>query len=154
MQPELKKNGGQEAQALGRSRGGFSTKIHIACVDESTAIVVVLTGGQCHDAPVFNEVIEEVPEEHNLEEAALDKGYDSTSIRDKLKKKGIIPVIPPRSNRKEQASCDKETYKLRNKVERFFNKVKQFRRIATRYEKLSCTFLAFIHIVSALILVR
>ncbi len=126
----------------------------MACVDENTAVVVVLTGGQCHDAPIFDQVIDEVPQEHRIEKAAMDKSYDSASIRDKLKKKEMTPVIPPRRNRKEQINYDKETYKLRNKVERFFNKAKQFRRIATRYEKLAHTFLAFIHIAAVFILTR
>ena len=66
----------------------------------------------------------------------------------------IEAVIPPRSNRTEAIDHDKEKYKRREKVERFFNKLKQFRRIATRYEKLSRTFMAFIHIASIWIMLR
>ena len=66
----------------------------------------------------------------------------------------IEAVIPPRSNRTEAIDYDKEKYKRREKVERFFNKLKQFRRIATRYEKLSRTFMAFIHIASTWIMLR
>ena len=78
----------------------------------------------------------------------MDKAYDSQAIRHFLETLGVEAVIPPRSNRTEAITYDKEKYKLREKVERFFNKLKQFRRIATRYEKLSRTFLAFIHLVS------
>lgn len=148
------KRGGQEAQALGRSRGGFTTKIHCACIDESTGVSFILTGGQRHDAPIFDEVFDELPEENCLEEAAMDRGYDSNHIREKLENNEVTPVIPPRKNRKEEIYYDKETYKLRNKVERIFNKMKHFRRIATRYEKLSCVFLAFIHIVAVVIGIR
>jgi len=149
-----KKSGGQEAQGLGRSRGGFSTKIHAGCIDESTSVAFALTGGQNHDAPVFDILIEKVPKDNCLEDGVMDKGYDSTHIREKLEQREMNPVIPPRKNRKEEIAYDKEKYKLRNMVERFFGKIKEFRRIATRYEKLSKTFLAMIHLVSVFIMVR
>ncbi|RME43654.1 MAG: IS5/IS1182 family transposase, partial [Deltaproteobacteria bacterium] len=78
----------------------------------------------------------------------------SDSIRTELRANGINPVIPPRKNRKKPIEYDSEIYKLREKVERFFSKIKQFRRIATRYEKLSKTFLAFIHLAASLIIAR
>ena len=84
----------------------------------------------------------------------MDKGYDSNCIRAQLLAEDIVPVIPPKSNRIEPLDYDTELYKLREKVERFFNNLKQFRRIATRYEKLSQTFLAFIHLVAAWILIK
>ena len=84
----------------------------------------------------------------------MDKGYDSNRIRAQLLAEDIVPVIPPKSNRTEPLDSDTELYKLREKVERFFNNLKQFRRIATRYEKLSQTFLAFIHLVAAWLLIK
>jgi transposase len=84
----------------------------------------------------------------------MDKGYASKRIREQLLAQDIVPVIPPKSNRTEPIDYDKDLYKLREKVERFFNKLKQFRRIATRYEKLSQTFLAFIHLVAVWILIQ
>jgi len=84
----------------------------------------------------------------------MDKGYDSNRIRAQLLAEDIVPVIPPKSNRTEPLDYDTELDKLREKVERFFNNLKQFRRIATRYEKLSQTFLAFIHLVAAWILIK
>ncbi len=78
----------------------------------------------------------------------MDKGYDSDGIREHLIAQDIVPVIPPKSNRRAPRDYDKVLYKLREKVERFFNNLKQFRRIATRYEKLSKTFLALIHLVA------
>lgn len=149
-----KKSGGQEAQGIGRSVGGPSTKIHAGCTDEKTSVALVLTPGQCSDAPTFDIVIEEIPEDNNLEDVAADKGYDSKHIRDKISAKKMNPVIPPRKNRKEQIAYNKETYALRNQVERWFGKIKEFRRIATRYEKLSKTFMAFIHLVSVFVIVR
>ena len=84
----------------------------------------------------------------------MDKGYDSMPIREHLLAHDMVPVIPPRRNRIEPIDYDHDLYKLREKVERFFNHLKQFRRIATRYDKLSRTFLAFIHLVTVLIMLK
>jgi transposase len=104
--------------------------------------------------PGFDLVFDQVPQEHDLEDAIMDKGYDSNHIRDKLRQHDMNPVIPPKSNRKEPIDYDKAKYRLREKVERFFNRLKQFRRIATRYDKLGHIFLAFIHIVAACVIVK
>ena len=149
------KNGGQQVQALGRSRGGLSTKLHVACPDARTGVSFVLSGGERHDAVGFKPVWQGLPAAGaGLGAAVMDKAYDSQAIRHVLGALGIEAVIPPRSNRTEAIAYDKEKYKWREQVERFFNKLKQFRRIATRYEKLSRTFLAFIHIVSTWIMLR
>ena len=84
----------------------------------------------------------------------MDKGYDSQGIREQLIAHDMVPVIPSKRNRREPLDYDKELYKLREKVERFFNNLKQFRRIATRYEKLSKTFLALIHLVAAWMIIK
>ena len=144
-----KKNGDLSSQALGRSRGGFSTKIHLGCLNETRAVSIELTGGETHDAKGFDLVFQALPQDHQLQVGVMDKGYDSDEIRQQLKDRQMDAVIPPRSNRKTPLDYDKELYKQRNKVERFINRMKQFRRIATRYEKLKATFLAFIHIVAA-----
>ena len=99
-------------------------------------------------------MLAQVPPVPSLTHAIMDKGYDSTSIREQLIVHDIVPVIPPKSNRIATLDYDKNLYKLREKVERFFNNLKQFRRIATRYEKLSQTFLAFIPLVAAWILIK
>jgi transposase len=82
----------------------------------------VLTGGERHDMPGFDEVFDQIPPENTLEDAMMDKGYDSNHIRAKLQDNGINPVIPPKRNRKEAIAYDKDKYKLREKVERFFNR--------------------------------
>ncbi len=110
-----------------------------------------MTPGQTHDAKGFIEVFDGLPKGHQLETGVMDKGYDSDAIRQQLIDHQIQPVIPPKSNRTVQIDYDKELYKERNKVERFFGRIKQFRRIATRYDKLAATFLAFIHLVAAYI---
>ena len=96
----------------------------------------------------------QVPPEPSLTHAIMDKAYDSQDIREHLIKHDIVPVIPPKSNRLVPLDYDKNLYKFRAKVERFFNHLKQFRRIATRYEKLSQTFLAFVHLVAAWIIIK
>lgn len=78
-----------------------------------------------------------------------DKGYDSDEVRTSLLLKGILPVIPPKANRKQAINCDFRAYKDRNRVERMFNKIKQFRRIATRYDKTAISFLGFLAIAAA-----
>jgi len=78
-----------------------------------------------------------------------DKGYDSHEVRASLLIKGILPVIPPKANRKEPIACDFRAYKDRNRVERMFNRLKQFRRIATRYDKTAASFLGFLALAAA-----
>lgn len=78
-----------------------------------------------------------------------DKGYDSDEVRASLLLKAILPPIPPKANRKQPITCDFRVYKDRNRVERMFNKLKQFRRIATRYDKTAVSFLAFLALAAA-----
>ena len=139
-------------QALGRSRGGFSTKIHFGCLDEKNALSIFLTGGEVPDVKGFASVFNLVPENHGIKNAIMDKGYDSDDIRETLADCEVVAVIPPKKNRIKEIDFDKELYKLRNKIERFINRMKQFRRIATRYEKLAETYLVFIYIVAVYVL--
>lgn len=114
------KNGGQAAQALGRSRGGFSTKLHAGCLDEQTSVACELTSGARHDAPVFEAVLDQCPALPQLTDVVMDRGYDSDQIRQHLRAQEVTPVIPPKRNRKKPISYDPEHYQLREKVERFF----------------------------------
>src|SRR5262245_56339238 len=86
--------------------------------------------------------------------AIMDKASDRDQIRAQLTGYDLVPVSPPKSTRLAPIDYDRDLYRLREKVERFFNKLKPFRRIATRYEKLSHTFLAFIHLVAAWISIQ
>ena len=141
-------------QALGRSRGGFSTKIHAATIDENTPVALYLTEGHAHDGRQFEVLYESLDEDNVLEAASLDKGYDADRIREQLLVDGIEPVIPPLSCRSKKLYYDQRRYKGRNRIERFFNKIKQFRRIATRYDKLARSFFAALCIVSAFIIAK
>ena len=139
---------------MGRSRGGFGTKVHLAAADEQTTLAAAVTPGQAGDAPQYPGLMAAVPEQCPVEAAGADKSYDSDAIRADLEGRGIEPVIPPRSNRTEEVRYDKTKYRRRNKVERLFNRLKQFRRVATRYDKLDETLLAFIHLAAALVMIR
>ena len=83
-----------------------------------------------------------------------DKGYDSDAVVTRAKKRGAAAVIPPKKNRKVARDYDKHLYKERAKVEWFINLIKQFRRVATRYEKTARNFLGFVHVASVMVLLR
>jgi transposase len=141
------KRGNQKHQALGRSRGGFSTKIHLRTNAKGDPLTFELTGGEAHEVKGYEALIEL----HDVAPDKLlgDKGYDSDEIRDDLTMRGIEPVIPPRSNRKTPIEYDHEAYKRRNLIERCVNRLKQFRRIATRYEKTARAYLSMLSISAA-----
>jgi transposase len=128
--------------------------LHLAAADESTAVVVVLTPGECHDAKAFPQVFDAIPESCPAEFAVMDKGYDSDEIRNALVDRDIAPVIPSKANRIEPIEHSKRHYKTRNRVERLIAKLKQFRRVATRYEKLAGTFLAIVQLTATFLTVR
>lgn len=110
----------------------------------------MLTPGQAHDLTCAEPLLEEVDPEALIG----DKAYDAASLRDALAQREIIPVIPPKANRKIPVLCDFALYCERNLVERFFNKLKHFRAIATRYDKLARNFLAGVHLACATILLN
>ena len=106
------------------------------------------------DAPGFDQVVDHLPQQQALEYAMMDRGYDSNHIRKLLQEQGMTAVIPPKKNRKEPMDYDAERYTLREKVERFFNHLKQFRRVDTRYDKLGTLYLAFVHLVATWLIVK
>jgi transposase len=142
-----KKNG---AQAIGRSRGGLTTKIHALVDALGNPAVLMLTPGQAHDLSCAELLIETAAPDALI----ADKAYDADSLVDTLTARRITPVIPPKANRKTQRSCDYALYCERNLIERFFNQLKYFRAIATRYDKLARNFLAGVQLVAALILLN
>ena len=75
----------------------------------------------------------------------MDRAYEGGSMRSKVTEKGFVAVVPPKKNRKESWEYDKERYKQRNEIERYFLRLKRFRRIFTRYDKLDCIFAGFIY---------
>jgi transposase len=139
-----------EAEALGRSRGGFSTKIHAACDGLGKPVKIILTPGQDHDVTQGPALIAN----SDAKQKIADKAYDSDQFIDAIESTGAEAVIPPRSNRNEERSYDKEAYKQRNVVERFINVIKQCRRVATRYEKTARNFLAVVQLASIIVLLN
>ena len=109
-----------------------------------------LTGGQQHDITQAEELIAGYAGEHVL----ADQGYDAQEFRQHILDLGMMPVIPPRSNRKEPADYDRHLYRERHLVECFINKIKHYRRIFSRFEKLDTRYLGFLHFTAALIWLR
>lgn len=146
----VKKSGGQEAQALGRSRGGFSTKIHIAVDALGNPLRLLLTAGQRHDSVQAGALID------GFEPQVLiaDKGYDSDTLLESVRAKGIEAVIPPKKNRLVQREYDRHLYRERHLIECFINKIKHYRRVFSRFEKLSKNYMGFLSFVSALVWLR
>jgi transposase len=132
----------------------LTTKIHAATIDEHCSVALHLTPGQAHDGRQFESLYESLDRDNVLESAALDKGYDADRIRERLALDGIQPVIPPISTRCKKPHCDKALYGERNRGERFFSKLKQFRRMATRYDKLAKTFCAALHLAVAFLIAK
>ena len=125
----------------------MSTKIHMVVDAEGQPMRFTLTGGQAHDATQAIPLLTGIKASHVI----ADKGYESDKILGFIQSKGAIAVIPPKSNRKNPWEYDRELYKQRNLIERAFNKLKHWRRIATRYDRRSIYFLAVLHLASAVI---
>lgn len=141
----LKKNG---EQAIGRSTGGLSTKIHATCDALGNPTGFYLTAGQAHDLQGADVLLEQLEAEALL----ADRAYDAQGrVRDVLEEKECEAVIPSKSNRKEAKSYDKELYKARHLIENFFAKLKQYRAIATRYDKTDRNFLGAIYLAASII---
>jgi transposase len=136
---------------MGRSRGGLTTKIHAVVDAEGRPIRIALTPGQAHDGTAAEELLTNVQPGATL---LADKAYDSNAIRDQAQEQDVWANIPPKSNRKGSFVFSAFVYRYRNLVERFFNRLKQFRGIATRYDKNPDNFLAAIKLVSARIWIR
>jgi transposase len=136
---------------VGRSRGGLTTKIHARVDAKGRPVCLLISPGEVHDVTCAEALL------NGLEQHAVviaDKGYDADRVRIHIRAQGATPNIPNRSNRKKRYRWKKALYRERNHVERFFNKLKQFRRIATRYDKLGATFFAFIKLAAVRIWLR
>ena len=146
----IKKNGGQKEQALGRSQGDFNKKIHIAVDALGNPLRFILSQGQAHESPYALDLIDGL----KAEAVIGDKGYDSTKFIQHIEQKQMLAIIPPRRSRKDHRDYDKHRYKERHLVECFLNKIKHYRRIFSRFDKLAKRYLAFIYFVSTLVWLR
>ncbi|WP_288990228.1 IS5 family transposase [uncultured Sphingopyxis sp.] len=136
---------GDRDHCLGRSRGGLTTKIHAVVDAQGLPIRLGLTAGQAHDGPAAYHLLDRL-DPHTI--VLADKAYDADGIRNLIEAQGAVPNIPAKSNRKWKPCFSKRLYRERNLIERFFSKLKHFRRVATRYDKLAENFLAMIQLAS------
>ncbi|MFG1420056.1 IS5 family transposase, partial [Xanthobacter albus] len=144
--PRLRRRGkrGQQGHALGRSRGGFSTKIHLKSDFEGHPIAFHLTGGEAGDSPLFKLLLDLGPDV-KPRAALADKGYDAKANRALARARGIAPAIPFKSNAKDRpAFFPKALYKGRARIEQCFGKLKRFKRVALRCEKTERGFAAIV----------
>ena len=159
-------------EALGRSRGGFSTKLHLAFEGRGRPLTVRLTAGQRHESTQLEAVLDgiRVPRpcgrpRKRPGQVALDKGYSYPKCRRLLRRLGIQHVIPERKDQREQRRAkgyrggraprfDREIYRRRSWAERGVNRLKQYRRVATRYEKRAVCYLGFVHLACVMIWLR
>jgi transposase len=140
-----KKSAGESAEAraaveaLGYSQGGFSTKVHLRAEGQGKAMVMVLAPGQQHEATVFEALLEQGtvrrPGRGRLRRVIGDKGYSAKRIRGYLRQRGMRITIPRKRNECRSGPFNRAVYRTRNRIERLINRCKQFRRLATRYEK-------------------
>jgi transposase len=136
---------------VGRSRGGLSTKIHARVDCQGRPIQLLITPGQAHDLTGAEPLLADLSRGTII---VADKAYDADRLRCHIKACGAIPNIPNMIRRKKRFRWTKALYRERNQVERFFNKLKQFRRIATRYDKLGASYLAFLQLATVRISLR
>jgi transposase len=139
---------GEQKQAIGRSRGGRNTKIHAIADAKGRLLAILLSGGEAHDCPPARRLIRRTTAADKL---LGDKAYDSAELRQWLDNRGTKAVIPNKSNRKQPFSFDKKSYKHRHRIENAFCRLKDFRRIATRYDRLARNFLASVCLVAAIV---
>jgi transposase len=132
-------------QSMGRSRGGLTSKSHAVVDTNGLPVRLVLTAGEAHDNRLAGKLLSRLTSETML---LADRGYDADWIRVLAARKGAWANIPPRCNRKEPICFSPYLYRARNLVERFFNKIKHCRRVATRYDKLAANYLALVQLAS------
>jgi transposase len=136
---------------MGRSRGGLTTKIHAVVDANGNPITLKLTEGQAHDGRSADDMLDSVGPGQTL---LADRAYDSDLLRETLAARGAKANVKPMPNRVNIPKFSKRLYKKRNLVERFFNKLKHFRAVATRFEKHDANFLALVKLASARIWMR
>jgi len=142
---------GNTKHALGRSKGGFTTKIHALCDGLGNPLKFILTPGQRNDITQAPELIKDIEEDSTV---LADKGYDSDAFLRTIEQQGCVAVIPPRRNRKIKGEYDEHIYKERHLIECFFGKMKHFRRVFSRFDKDLCSFMSFLHFVGVFIWLR
>ena len=137
----LKKNG---PQSIGKSRGGWNTKAHLVAADARTAVTFSLSPGQAHDAPEGRRLLQSLGPTSRPIHLLMDRAYEGNETRQLALDLGFIPVVPPTRTRLDPWEYDRAMYRRRNEVERLFRRLKGYRRIFSRCEKLDAMFLGFL----------
>jgi transposase len=141
------KKGGQAAQALGRSRGGFSTKIHVTVDGLGYPLRLRLTAGQRHDIVQAHDMLVDLTFDYLI----ADRSYGAVAFIEEVVASGAQPVIPPKKKAKQPREYDHWRYRERHLIECFIGKIKHFRRVFSRFDKLASRYLGFLHLTSTLI---
>jgi transposase len=141
MELGLQKKG---KQAIGKSVGGWTTKLHVLAASERLAVAFTLSPGNEHDAPEGRKLLGILGNFLGKCSVIMDRAYEGDDTRKCVRKLGYKPVVPPKKNRAVPWKYSKKQYKKRNEVERLFRNLKGFRRIFTRYDKLDKMFMGFI----------
>ncbi len=136
---------------MGRSRGGLTTQIHALVDRNGLPVRLALTPGQDHDNALALDLLADLKPRSMV---LADRAYDADAIRALVNKQDAFANIPPRRNRKDPICFSPFLYKARNRIERFFNKLKHFRRVATRYDKLAANYLAALKLASVRLWLR
>jgi transposase len=139
---------GGTPRRIGRTKGGLNSKLHAVTDGEGRPIMLMLSEGQMSDHTGAKLLYPHLPAAETL---IADKGYDSDEFRDALAAKGITPCIPSRSNRIADIIYDKGLYKTRGRIEIMFGRLKDWRRIAMRYDRAAHTFVSAIYVAATVI---
>ncbi|MFT8814430.1 IS5 family transposase [Acetobacter fabarum] len=135
---------------IGRTKGDLNSKLHAVCDDQGRPVRLHLTAGQVSDFKGADALLLDLPDE--TEEVISDRGYDSNEIRQFLADRNITACIPPKKNRKSKPPYNWHLYKKRHLIENIIAKLKDWRRVATRYDRCAHTFISAIHIAASVIL--
>lgn len=144
------KKDSQDQECLGRSKGGFTTKIHAVVDALGNPLKFILTPGQRNDITQGESLIKEFKNTMVI----ADKGYDSNALIQAIEDNNSAPIIPPKKNRKLQREYDSHVYKERHLIECFFGKIKHFRRVFSRFDKTAEVFMGFLNFVATIIWLR
>nr|WP_277302620.1 IS5 family transposase [Asaia bogorensis] len=145
--PSLRRERGTHSEGYGRSRGAYTSKIHARCNNQGRPLGFILTEGLVSDYKATDTLLMlPVP---NPRAMLAERGYDSDCFRQALLIHAILPVVPSREGRKAPQQTDWRRYRDRDRIERMFNRLKQMRRIATRYDKTAFSFVSFLNLGAA-----
>jgi transposase len=142
--------GDQKIEGLGRSKGGFTSKIHAKVDALGCVLKILITAGQRHDVKQAKELLSETINSNVI----ADKAYGASNVREQIRRQNCVDVIPSRANSKVPVDYDKHLYKERSSIECFFSKLKYFRRVFSRFDKSARNFSSFISFVGAILWLR